>query len=77
MLIIRFKYVTEAFSLYSEIAWCLPLTPEETVPVNTPDIYIEQDETCYIDQHVHESCMHVDVRVLHSCAFSLFPEFEV
>ena len=69
--IIQFRYVTEAFSLYSDIARCLPLLIDHVqvqgMLFNTPDI--EQAYTVSHAIHAHESCMHVAVRVLHSSAF--------
>ena len=38
---------------------------------NTPDIELAYIERHAIDLHMHESCMHVVVRVLHSRAFML------
>ena len=32
-------------------------------------------ETCYIDLHMHKSCMHVTVRVLHSSAFIISSKY--
>ena len=69
----------EAFSLYSDIAWCLPqfldysltLVPEPcsgagyVVQYSSAGIHMRHA----IDLQVHESCMYVAVRVLHSCAF--------
>ena len=59
--IIQLKYVTEAFSLYSDIARRLPLF---RCRVCSSILLI-------LNMHrvSHAICMHVAVRVLHSCAF--------
>ena len=63
--IIQFRYVTEAFSLHSDIARCLPPTPgsctdseENRTRTCSGAGYVVTPYTVSHAIHAHESCMH-------------------